>query len=562
MPDFRKATKRSKGQLVGFGAVVFLLCLVALRGGPETSKSSRQGFLSSDAVRVAFPTEELENAALEELRLDLLKIAGTAKSEVDIITSIVDERLSRGIEVEVFDDGLSEEEHMSVITKLARIAVEKEEQRKKERREQLLKRAKQQGIELTEMLDLDPQNQLYQDMLSMQCSRVADCTNGCEQACMKKTERGSCKRDCKTSCSASCKGKMSCERPCEKKCRKECEKKQGRGTAENCQAESKKMCSVKCSGIPKAAACVESCLEEKKKLCAFLSEEEFQSKEGCKQKCGRHLCVHNKCACPIYYTGDPLCMTPTAVKDMLPPRYAHCATPYSDGRFSKRNKRNVTILSDRSRALDYIRKYHSEFTSSMGLKMKPDPDVKDLIDFSTCAVVGSANTLLKSDLGAEIDSHSAIIRFNDAKTSGYEKDVGSRTSLRIQNVMYCGFHEHQNELCVHYTGWPGNLCPRSNTIKYKGIVLTMSWRLLEYVQNFWPKKIFHGARDTSAGFLGILMALHHCGEVNIYGFNQKSGHYYPKRTKSKTPFANKHSWILERECTQILTTLPGVTFHN
>ena len=552
----------------------FLLFSILFRAGPETvavsmstspvESTSRRSKTSVSFMQSIFPSEELEDHALNELRLELIKENGQSMSEVDLLTQSINQRLSKGIEIDVYDDGLSEDDHMSAITKLAKIAVEKEEQRKKERREQLLDRAKQQGVELTELLDLDPLNQLYQDMHSMQCRRVADCTNGCEEACMKKAAKGNCKQECRSSCSSSCKGKMSCERPCEKKCVKECNKKQGRGAGENCLFESKKICSAKCTGMPKGSSCIEKCLEDKRKLCNFLSEEEIQSKESCKEKCGRHLCVNNKCTCPIYYTGDPLCMTPTAVKDMLPPRYAHCATPYSDGRFSKRNKQNVTILSDRSRSLDFIKNYHSEYMASMGLRLrvKSDPDVKDMVDFSTCAVVGSSNTLLKSDMGAEIDSHSAIIRFNDAKTYGYQKDVGSRTSLRIQNVMYCGFHENKNELCVHYTGWPGNTCSRRNAQKFKGIVLTMSWRLLDYVQNFWPKKIFPGAKDTSAGFLGILIALHHCGKVDIYGFNQKSGHYYPKNTKSKTPFANKHSWILERECTQIFTTLPGVTMHN
>ena len=222
---------------------------------------------------------------------------------------------------------------------------------------------------------------------------------------------------------------MSCERPCEKKCRKDCEKRQGGsgGTnAETCRIESKKVCDIKCGNLPKPGPCISKCVEEKAKVCAFLSQEEAQSEQACRLKCGRHLCVNNKCTCSIYYTGDPLCMTPTAVKDMLPPRYAHCATPYSDGRFGKREGKNVTILSDRSRSLDFVRNYHKEYMSSLGLAIKRDPDVKDLIDFSTCAVVGSSNTLLGSDLGPEIDSHSAIIRFNDAKTMGYQQDVGSQ----------------------------------------------------------------------------------------------------------------------------------------
>lgn len=51
----------------------------------------------------------------------------------------------------------------------------------------------------------------------------------------------------------------------------------------------------------------------------------------------------------------------------------------------------------------------------------------------TCAVVSSAGALLGSGLGAEIDAHDFVVRFNDAPTDGFEGDVGSRTHLRVVN---------------------------------------------------------------------------------------------------------------------------------
>jgi hypothetical protein len=83
-----------------------------------------------------------------------------------------------------------------------------------------------------------------------------------------------------------------------------------------------------------------------------------------------------------------------------------------------------------------------------------------MADFSTCAVVGSSNLLVGKGQGAEIDSHSAVIRFNDAPTDGHAEDVGGRTTLRVQNVMTCGWHEFSDEICLHYTSWPGAFaCP-------------------------------------------------------------------------------------------------------
>ncbi|XP_064861000.1 CMP-N-acetylneuraminate-beta-galactosamide-alpha-2,3-sialyltransferase 1-like isoform X2 [Oncorhynchus nerka] len=49
----------------------------------------------------------------------------------------------------------------------------------------------------------------------------------------------------------------------------------------------------------------------------------------------------------------------------------------------------------------------------------------------TCAVVGNSGNLKGSHYGALIDSSDVIIRMNKARTSGYERDVGSRTTHHI-----------------------------------------------------------------------------------------------------------------------------------
>jgi hypothetical protein len=53
--------------------------------------------------------------------------------------------------------------------------------------------------------------------------------------------------------------------------------------------------------------------------------------------------------------------------------------------------------------------------------------------------------------GAAIDTATAVIRFNDAPTGGrHAVDVGSRTTLRLQNFMYCGYHEQRSEMLLYY----------------------------------------------------------------------------------------------------------------
>ena len=58
--------------------------------------------------------------------------------------------------------------------------------------------------------------------------------------------------------------------------------------------------------------------------------------------------------------------------------------------------------------------------------------------FKTCGVVSSAGSLLGSNLGDHINKNDYVIRFNNAPTHGFEKHVGTKTSLRIVNSQVVG----------------------------------------------------------------------------------------------------------------------------
>lgn len=53
------------------------------------------------------------------------------------------------------------------------------------------------------------------------------------------------------------------------------------------------------------------------------------------------------------------------------------------------------------------------------------------LHYNQCALVTSSSHVLSSGAGAEIDRADCVIRMNDAPTSGFEADVGNRTSLRV-----------------------------------------------------------------------------------------------------------------------------------
>ncbi|KAK3238722.1 glycosyltransferase 29 protein [Cymbomonas tetramitiformis] len=53
--------------------------------------------------------------------------------------------------------------------------------------------------------------------------------------------------------------------------------------------------------------------------------------------------------------------------------------------------------------------------------------------YGRCAVVGNSGANLGTGMGDEIDSHDAVIRINYAPTRGFERDVGSKTTLDLCN---------------------------------------------------------------------------------------------------------------------------------
>ena len=68
--------------------------------------------------------------------------------------------------------------------------------------------------------------------------------------------------------------------------------------------------------------------------------------------------------------------------------------------------------------------------------LKESKNIQNLLKIqenNKIAIVGSSSKLLKKKYGKKIDNHHVIIRFNRAPTKGFEKYVGSKTTLRFLN---------------------------------------------------------------------------------------------------------------------------------
>ncbi len=67
------------------------------------------------------------------------------------------------------------------------------------------------------------------------------------------------------------------------------------------------------------------------------------------------------------------------------------------------------------------------------LKKNHENDIfKQLLLNKSIAIVGNAPSEIKKAKGDEIDSHDIVIRFNNYKTKGFEKDYGSKTDIWVR----------------------------------------------------------------------------------------------------------------------------------
>lgn len=126
-------------------------------------------------------------------------------------------------------------------------------------------------------------------------------------------------------------------------------------------------------------------------------------------------------------------------------KFAHLMSP-RDGKLSTANLHHLTLHKGNRYAIHVL-----ERTGRWKGKREflPDRDLGELegYDWRSCAVVGSSGSMLRHNYGKEIDRHTAVIRFNEAPTRGFERHVGSRTTLRLQNPERVGFSEGK-ELCL------------------------------------------------------------------------------------------------------------------
>ncbi|NXN44805.1 SIA4B sialyltransferase, partial [Rhinoptilus africanus] len=163
----------------------------------------------------------------------------------------------------------------------------------------------------------------------------------------------------------------------------------------------------------------------------------------------------------------------------------------------------------------------------------------------SCAVVGNSGRLRGSGHGLQIDAHEWVLRMNRAKLTGFELDVGVRTTHHFmypESAVDLGPGVHLvlvpfKPLDLQWVASAfssGELTRTYMRVKQfvnadRNQVLILSPAFLKYIHDNWTQR---RGRYPSTGFTALLFALHACQQVSVFGFGADSEgnwhHYWEK----------------------------------
>ncbi len=158
-----------------------------------------------------------------------------------------------------------------------------------------------------------------------------------------------------------------------------------------------------------------------------------------------------------------------------------------------------------------------------------------------CAVVGASRNLLGSDYGRLIDAHKVVFRVNRAPTEDYESDVGKKTTYHLmwpRDLDEGQFDSRAILLVTPITTNTDEVFDRINFMVEHELhwdpirVRIINPEFVKYLHENWTdgRKAY-----PSTGFIAMMIALHVCDEVDLFGFgadaNGRWDRYYENDAK-------------------------------
>lgn len=157
-----------------------------------------------------------------------------------------------------------------------------------------------------------------------------------------------------------------------------------------------------------------------------------------------------------------------------------------------------------------------------------------------CALVSSSGQMLGAGVGEQIDKIGCVIRMNNAPTQGYEKDVGSRTSVRVVShtsvpLLVKNERYYFNQSAgTTYVIWGPERNMRQDgkgrtfnallkvAEKYPNVrIYAVTSEKVQYCdgvfQNETGKNRMKTGAFLSTGFFTMILAIEMCDSIHVYG---------------------------------------------
>ena len=179
------------------------------------------------------------------------------------------------------------------------------------------------------------------------------------------------------------------------------------------------------------------------------------------------------------------------------------------------------------------------------------------------AIVGSSSNLKNEDRGALIDEFDEVVRFNRAPTKGWEKYVGSKTTIRVANNHVFANVKHSvggDENCDDWKpeGQPQNFIKELKN--HKILLLNKDCSAWEnkdkhidetstaFLGDYICAEFYGGVMSPSVGYAFICICIMNNIKPELFGFgleekDEKASHYWEDKEK----IISSHGYRLERE---------------
>ena len=207
--------------------------------------------------------------------------------------------------------------------------------------------------------------------------------------------------------------------------------------------------------------------------------------------------------------------------------------------------------------------------------------------FDKSILVGSSGDLLGENKGDFINSFPIIIRMNDSRTIGFEKDVGNRTTIRIinfqaiPNIVHPSFAKEllTTEFLILYTN---NHLDIHKILPLKTIfpnlkIYIFNEKAIVYNDLLFKKYTGINRKQSgswlSTGWVSLFFLINYVKDKNVIGFGgekeNSSYHYYslPKRKQKEYYISQQkslqgHRFITEKQVFKKWIQEFNIKFHT